>query len=356
VKGVVVPPRWLDRGQLHRLGLCREEGSWNRLAQEEGSETCPRVVDRPPTVQTVRVRLFGPGRSGRVLSLVAEGVRGMRSSGAPPPEGGTDPSCSSDDDQALDDREQLGAGQLRDEPASERDRAAEQRDEVAGERDRDAERADQRALELDARDRVADMHTLRVQELRGRGREVGKRALLDRERAGRDRGQSARDRELGARDREHSKQDRDHAATDELTGAYRRGVGLEELEREIARARRTGQSLVAAYVDVDGLKAVNDTHGHSAGDELLRHVAESLRHRMRTYDLLVRLGGDEFLCALPGVSVDEVQRRFHDLESALPAGSTLGSVSIGLSELRDGENAQELINRADRNLLAARSE
>jgi len=338
----------------------------------------------------------------------------MRPSGAPPPEGGTDPARASDDDQTLDDREQtlserdqslsdrdqtlsdreqeasdddqaasdrdrehgvdsdsrartralragtarerLEVGQLRDETASERDLAAKQRDELAAQRDRDAERADQRALELDASDRVADMHTLRVQELRGRGREVAKRAALDRERAGRDRRQAARDRELGARDREQSKQDRDHAATDELTGAYRRGVGLEELEREIARARRAGQNLVAAYVDVDGLKAVNDTHGHSAGDELLRAVAESLRHRMRSYDLLVRLGGDEFLCVLPGVSVDEVRRRFHNLELELPAGSRLGSVSIGLSELRDGENAQELVNRADRNLLAGRSD
>ncbi len=331
----------------------------------------------------------------------------MRSSGAPPPEGGTDPARSSDDDLTLDDREQtlsegdqslsdrdqtlsdreheasdddqaasdrdrehgvdsdsragtarerLEVEQLRDETASERDQAAKQRDELGAQRDRDADLADQRALELDASDRVADRHTLRVQELRGRGREVGKRAALDRERAEGDRREAAHDRELGARDREQSKQDRDHAATDELTDAYRRGVGLEELEREIARARRTGHSLVAAYVDVDGLKAVNDTHGHSAGDELLRDVAESLRHRMRTYDLLVRLGGDEFLCVLPGVSVDEVRRRFHDLESELPAGSTLGSVSIGLSELRDGENAQELINRADRNLLAGRSE
>ena len=338
----------------------------------------------------------------------------MRPSGASPPEGGTDPARASDDDQTLDDREQtlserdqslsdrdqtlsdreqeasdddqaasdrdrehgvdsdsrartralragtarerLEVGQLRDETASERDLAAKQRDELAAQRDRDAERADQRALELDASDRVADMHTLRVQELRGRGREVAKRAALDRERAGRDRRQAARDRELGARDREQSKQDRDHAATDELTGAYRRGVGLEELEHEIARARRAGQNLVAAYVDVDGLKAVNDTHGHSAGDELLRAVAESLRHRMRSYDLLVRLGGDEFLCVLPGVSVDEVRRRFHNLELELPAGSRLGSVSIGLSELRDGENAQELVNRADRNLLAGRSD
>lgn len=308
----------------------------------------------------------------------------MTGIGASPPNGSPDPARASDGpqtrdsrerapgegdqtlgdrDQALSNREQEASdddqgaserlvGHLRDETASERDQAAEQRDELAVQRDRDADLADQRALELDASDRVADRHTLRVQELRGRGREVGRRAALDRERAGRDRGQAAHDRELGARDREQSKQDRDHAATDELTGAYRRGAGLEELEREIDRARRAGQNLVAASVDVDGLKAVNDPHG----DELLRAVADSLKHRMRTYDLLVRLGGDEFLCVLPGVSVDEVRRRFDDLEPELPAGSMLGSVSIGLSELRDGESAQDLIDRADRDLLDGRSE
>jgi len=239
-------------------------------------------------------------------------------------------------------------------PREERDRAARERDELAARRDRDAEFADKRALDLDHTHTLLDRYTVPLEELRARGIEGRERAARDRERAAHDRRQAARDRELGARDREESREDREHAGTDELTGARRRGVGLEELEREIDRARRTGETLVVAYVDVDGLKRVNDEHGHSAGDELLRETVEGLRHHMRSYDLLVRLGGDEFLCVLPGVSVDEVWRRFHDLGSELPAGPTVGSISLGLSELRDGEGAQELIDRADRNLLAAR--
>jgi diguanylate cyclase (GGDEF)-like protein len=222
-------------------------------------------------------------------------------------------------------RGRLAVRHVGDETAIQRDQAAQERDELAAQRDRDADIADKRALE----------------ELRARGIEGRKRA--------------ARDRELAARDREQAKRDRENAGTDELTGARRRGVGMEELEREIVRARRTGQSLVVAYVDVDGLKQVNDEHGHSAGDELLREVAEGLRHHMRSYDLLVRLGGDEFLCVLPGVTVDQARRRLDELGPELPAGPTVGSISIGLSELGDGEGAQELIERADRNLLAARS-
>jgi len=175
-----------------------------------------------------------------------------------------------------------------------------------------------------------------------------RRAALDRERA-------ARDRELAARDRKLAEQALEQAGTDELTGARRRGVGLEELEREIERARRTRESLVAAYVDVDGLKRVNDKHGHAAGDELLRDVVRALKERMRSYDLLVRLGGDEFLCVLLGLSVEEAQERFSTLNAELPPGPTVRSASFGFRALRDGESAQELIDRADRELLAARA-
>ena len=250
----------------------------------------------------------------------------------------------------------LEVGQLRDETAHQRDQAAKQRDELAARRDREAEIADQTARELQSRDGLFDRHTLGVPSLRARALEGRKRAAADRERAARDRKQAARDRELAAHDRDQARLDREQAGTDELTGARRRGVGLEELGREIDRARRTGHSLVAAYVDVDGLKTVNDDEGHSAGDELLREVAECLRHHMRSYDLLVRLGGDEFLCVLPDVSTDEVRRRFDNLGTELAAEPPIGSVSIGLSELRDGDDAHQLIDRADQNLLAGRSE
>ena len=333
----------------------------------------------------------------------------MRSNGASPPEGDSGPARQSDDSQTLDDRDQTlsdrdqtlsdrdqqasdedqaasdenqaasdpgredgvdsashahasairagttqergAVGSLREDTAMERDLAAQERDELAAQRDHDADIADKRALDLDGTDGLWDRHTLRGQELRAREAEGRTRAALARVRAARDRRQAARDRELGARDREESKQDRASAGTDELTGARRRGVGLEELEREIARARRMGENLVVAYVDVDGLKQINDEHGHSAGDRLLREAAEGLRHRMRTYDLLVRLGGDELLCVLSGISLDEVRRRFQDLGSERPGGST---VSIGVSELSDGEGAQDLIDRADHSLLRAR--
>lgn len=239
--------------------------------------------------------------------------------------------------------------------ANQRDRAAQERDELAAQRDHEADVADRAVLELEGNEGVLDRRTPRLQELRARGLNGRKRAARGRERAKRDRTLAGTDREFGQSDREESRQDREHAATDELTGARRRGVGLEDLQREIDRARRTGASLVAAYVDVDGLKAVNDEHGHHAGDELLQAVVEGLRRDMRSYDLLVRLGGDEFLCVLTGVDADEATRRFERLGSKLTPGPTKRSFSIGLGELRDGEGPQELVDRADQDLLARRA-
>ena len=251
-------------------------------------------------------------------------------------------------------KERHEVGELRDETANQRDQSAKKRDELAAQRDREADLADERALALDNSDGLSDRHTLRLQELRGRAAESRKRAASYRERATRDRRLAARDRELAARDRLQAKHDREQAGTDELTGARRRGVGVEELQREIDRARRTEESLVVAYIDIDGLKAVNDSRGHAAGDELLREVVEGLKRHMRSYDLVIRLGGDEFLCVLPGVSFDEVHRRLDELGNELAAEPVAGSVSVGLADLGDEETAQQLIDRADSSLLAGR--
>jgi diguanylate cyclase (GGDEF)-like protein len=256
----------------------------------------------------------------------------------------------------------LEVEELRDRLASERDKAAQERDELAAQRDHDAAIRDQEAFDLDGRERLFDRHTLRVQELRGRaaiGRRRAaddrRRAALDRERAARDREQAAHDREQARRDREQARRDREQAGIDDLTGARRRGVGLEELQREIERARRTNGRLVAAFVDVDDLKSVNDEQGHRAGDQLLRDVAVELASHMRSYDLVVRFGGDEFLCALPDVTPTEARRRFDGLVSQLHDGPAVRSVSVGISELREGDSLQDLIDRADRDLMAGRS-
>jgi diguanylate cyclase (GGDEF)-like protein len=258
-------------------------------------------------------------------------------------------------------REPMEIAEGRDRLACERDKEARGRDELAARRDNDAALCDEEALELDERDRLLDRHTLRVEELRGRatmGRRRAaddrKRAARDRQVAARDREQAARDREQAAEDREQAARDREHAGIDELTGARRRGVGLEEAQREIERARRTHGRLVAAFVDVDDMKSVNDEHGHSVGDQLLHDVAAGLAGRMRSYDLVVRVGGDEFLCVLPDVTQGEAQRRFDEFVVELQDGPAPRTVSVGVSELRDGDALGDLIDRADRDLMAAR--
>jgi len=74
---------------------------------------------------------------------------------------------------------------------------------------------------------------------------------------------------------------------DELTGAHRRDAGLVELEREMARAKRTKQPFTLAFGDVDDLKHTNDPHGHAAGDQRLRRVADTIRSHLRSYDLII---------------------------------------------------------------------
>ncbi len=90
---------------------------------------------------------------------------------------------------------------------------------------------------------------------------------------------------------------------DELTGTLRRGAGMAALQREIDRARRLKEKgLAVIFIDVDGLKEVNDHDGHAAGDERLRATVAAMRERLRSYDLVIRYGGDEFICVLTGSS------------------------------------------------------
>ena len=143
---------------------------------------------------------------------------------------------------------------------------------------------------------------------------------------------------------------------DELTGALRRGAGMAALQRDIDRTRRTENGrLAVVFVDVDGLKAVNDRDGHAAGDELLRATVVAIRGRLRSYDLVVRYGGDEFVCVLTGADHAQADRTAAALRDHVRERTGNG-VSTGVASLRVDDTVNSVIERADAALYAGRQD
>jgi diguanylate cyclase (GGDEF)-like protein len=234
---------------------------------------------------------------------------------------------------------------IRTQTAAERFDSADRRDETARLRDLAAQARDRAA---DARDRlVGDSEA-------GPAAQDRAQAAADRARAAADRERATADRKQAALDRDHARAALLHAHVDELTGSYRRGVGTLALQHEIDRARRSGGGLVLAFVDVDGLKEVNDREGHAAGDQLLIDVVETIRAKLRSYDPVVRYGGDEFLCALSNVDIDSARERFAGIQLALGEAREGCSISVGLAELRSDDTLEDLTARGDAALYEAR--
>jgi diguanylate cyclase (GGDEF)-like protein len=146
------------------------------------------------------------------------------------------------------------------------------------------------------------------------------------------------------------------ATTDGLTGTRSRATGLEDFDHEIARAQRTMAPLVIAYIDVVGLKAVNDTDGHAAGDALLQHAVNAIRGHLRSYDLIVRIGGDEFLSVMSGATIEDARQRFAAIQTALAADPARCEIKVGFAALAAEDSAAELIERADAELPASTRE
>jgi diguanylate cyclase (GGDEF)-like protein len=250
-----------------------------------------------------------------------------------------DSSSGLDDDQTLADREQTLAGvdQMQsdlDQTAADSDQAAADGDQEASDQYRAAAQQDRELASRDAARTVEAVEPAAAEILR-RATENRARATADavtaaegRSRAAADRAQAARDREQSARDRLQAQVDREEllrqlavAETDVLTGACTRGPGLADLNHEIDRARRTTGLLVVAYVDVVDLKGVNDAQGHAAGDDMLQRVVRTIRTHLRSYDLIIRLGGDEFLCVLSGSTAEDARERFDAVQATLASPS-----------------------------------
>lgn len=143
---------------------------------------------------------------------------------------------------------------------------------------------------------------------------------------------------------------------DELTGVFQPGPGREQLMREVDRAHRTEVSLVVAFVDVIGLRRINEEQGHAAGDNVLVAVGDTLQAGLRSCDVIVRYGGDEFVCALWGSTRLDVARRFVEARRVLDAVYPGAAIAVGLAELQPDESLDEVVARAHGDLGAYRGD
>jgi diguanylate cyclase (GGDEF)-like protein len=253
----------------------------------------------------------------------------------------------------------VDAAVVRDAVADARDLTAQAHDQAATQRDRELASRDA-ALANDEYAPTTSAELVRRAEASRRGAAADRAAAVEgRARAAADRQRASGDREEAARDRSQANADRDAllhqlaiAETDSLTGAHSRAAGLTNLGHEIDRAHRNSGALVIAYVDVVGLKTVNDEHGHATGDALLQRAVHAIHDQMRSYDLIVRLGGDEFLCVMSGATIEDARRRFADVQATLAVNPEPCEIRVGFAALTPDDSAAELIERADADLPA----
>ena len=148
------------------------------------------------------------------------------------------------------------------------------------------------------------------------------------------------------------------AATDHLTGLANRRCFYESLEKAVSLARRHGSPLALVSFDLDGLKRVNDSAGHRAGDEVLTSFADLLGSLCRAEDLPGRLGGDEFSLLLPGVDLSGARGLAERVLTAVRTCEALKqravTVSGGAAHWMPGELPDDLLRRADEALYAAK--
>jgi two-component system, cell cycle response regulator len=156
------------------------------------------------------------------------------------------------------------------------------------------------------------------------------------------------------------------AITDPLTGLFNRRYLEANIAKLMQRAAGPGRSLSLLLADIDHFKSVNDTHGHLAGDHVLREFAYRLRRLMRTSDLVCRLGGEEFIVVMPDTPLDVARQVGERVCASIAAEPFRGgqsasrltiTASVGVATLGDmGEGIEELLNRVDLALYAAKRE
>jgi diguanylate cyclase (GGDEF)-like protein len=152
------------------------------------------------------------------------------------------------------------------------------------------------------------------------------------------------------------------AVTDDLTGLKNRRYIMTHLDKEYQRAVRTGAPLSVIVIDIDHFKKVNDTYGHAFGDLVLKAVSREMEGSLRSYDLLGRIGGEEFIVASPGSTLDDaaglaerIRDRIRNTVVANGAQETAVTVSAGVTSLSEQDaKADNLLARADSALYLAK--
>ena len=152
------------------------------------------------------------------------------------------------------------------------------------------------------------------------------------------------------------------ATRDSLTGLFNRRYLHETLDRELVRAQREKYTLVMIMIDIDHFKDFNDTHGHQAGDEILRALGNLLQSCTRQGDIACRFGGEEFLLVFPHAGIqnareraDDIRRKFDEMRVVYNQVELHASISIGLAySPQHGTSAAQLIKAADDALYKAK--
>jgi len=152
------------------------------------------------------------------------------------------------------------------------------------------------------------------------------------------------------------------AVRDELTGCFNRRYIMETLQREISRAQRSGGGFSICLLDLDHFKSVNDTHGHAAGDAVLKRFAAVAAQALRDVDLLGRYGGEEFLVVLPGadsrggvVCGERIRAGLERCEWSELGPNHKVTVTAGVATWKEGDSAFTVLARADDALYAGKN-
>jgi diguanylate cyclase (GGDEF)-like protein len=150
---------------------------------------------------------------------------------------------------------------------------------------------------------------------------------------------------------------------DELTGLANRRGGLNQLAAVREISLRSGSPFSLVVVDIDHFKQINDRYGHEAGDIMLRHCAKAMGEALRKQDLLVRWGGEEFLCLLPNTGIDgaavvaeKMRRRLEGSEQITGAHVLKVTGSFGVAQFHRGESIDATLARADEALYRSKEE